>query len=90
MALEREWQTYQRFLADGDVDAHTGQFVLIYADELCGFHADFGAALRAGYSRFGPTTPFLVTQIGTPDLLITTRATSCPTSPGRSTPPTDP
>ena len=89
MALEREWQTYQQLLAEGDVDAHHGQYVLIYAEELCGFYADFGAALRAGYSRFG-TTPFLVTQVGTPNTLTTTRAVSCPTPPGRSTPPTDP
>ena len=42
---------------------HDGKYVVMHKDEVVGFFDDYGAGLRAGIAKFGPTTEFLVQQV---------------------------
>lgn len=61
MALEKELQTYQSKLPE--LKANEGKFVLIQGDQVIEVYNAYEDAMKAGYSRFGVNTPFLVKQI---------------------------
>ena len=63
MALEKELDTYCRFLEDkGRAGAHAGRYILIQGEEISGFYSSFGDALQMGYEKFA-LAPFLVKQV---------------------------
>jgi len=60
MALEKELATYKEKLPE--LLAHSGQFVLIHADEVIDFFSAYDDAIKQGYRLF-KLEPFLVKQI---------------------------
>jgi hypothetical protein len=61
MALEKELETYHLKLPE--LKAEEGKFVLISGTEVVGTFTSYEDAIKAGYAKFGPHTPFLVKQI---------------------------
>lgn len=61
MALEREFDTYQRHLNEFLRD-HDGEYVLILGDDIYGFYPTRDEALVYGYGRCG-RNPFFVKKI---------------------------
>jgi hypothetical protein len=61
MALERELETYNAKLQE--LKAEEGKFVLISGTAVVGTYTSYEDAIKEGYSKFGPNTPFLVKQI---------------------------
>jgi hypothetical protein len=60
--LQKELETYEKqkpsLLGEGE-----GKFVAILGDEVLGLWDTYEDALKAGFARCGPRTPFLVKQI---------------------------
>ena len=63
MALERELSTYQAHLMEWL--PHEGKYVVVRGEEITGPYADYEAALKGGYERFG-VVPFLVQKVHRP------------------------
>lgn len=61
MALEKELQTYKLKLPE--LKTEEGKFVLIHDSEVVGTYTSYEDAIKEGYSKYGPNTPFLVKQI---------------------------
>lgn len=63
MALEQEWQTFQRELPHLLLDpANRGKFALIKGDKVDSVWPTADEGLTAGYNRFG-LEPFMVQEI---------------------------
>lgn len=62
MGLDRERETYSRLKSDL-IKTAKGCFVVIQGVDVEGPLETYGAALRAGYKRFGLDRPFLVQQV---------------------------
>jgi hypothetical protein len=60
MALEREYETYQKKRQELLKDE--GKFVLIHGDEVVGVWDTWEEALNAGYDKYG-LPPFMVQKI---------------------------
>ena len=60
MALEREYETYQKKRQELLKDE--GKFVLIHGDEVAGVWDTWEEALNAGYDKYG-WPPFMVQKI---------------------------
>ncbi len=60
MALEEEWETYQKELPS--MSPQEGKYVLIHGSQVVDFFVSYEDALKAGYSQFS-VQPFLVKQI---------------------------
>jgi len=63
MALEKEIETYNQNLPA--LKAEEGKFVLIQGTQVAGTYTSYEDAVKEGYAKFGPNTPFLVKQIST-------------------------
>jgi len=61
MALEKELETYRLKLPE--LRAEEGKFVLIHDQEVVGTYTSYEDAIKAGYAKYGVSSPFLVKQI---------------------------
>jgi hypothetical protein len=80
MALEEELETYKQKLAE--LKADEGKFVLIQGQQVVGTYTSYEDAVKEGYLKFGPSTPFLVKQIQTIEQVhfVSRFVEPCPTS----------
>lgn len=62
MALEREWETFQRELPRLLQEGRRGKYALIHGDALDSVWETLDEALAAGYDRFG-VKPFMAQEI---------------------------
>lgn len=83
MALEKELETYRLKLPE--LKADEGKFVLIHDSDVVGTFTSYEDAVKEGYSKFGPNTPFLVKQIQAIEQVhfISRLIAPCPTSPSQ-------
>jgi hypothetical protein len=62
MALEREWETFQRELPRLLQEGHRGKYALIRGDAIDSVWPTLDEAMAAGYDRFG-VDPFMAQEI---------------------------
>jgi hypothetical protein len=61
-ALQRELNVFERHKSEW-LQKHSGDFVVIAEETVAGFYKDYETAFKAGISKFGVRSSFLIKQV---------------------------
>ena len=60
--LQRDFEVFEQHRKEW-AQKHQGEYVVVHAGILAGFHRDYESALRAALQAFGVESQFLVKQV---------------------------